>query len=66
MNLRFKCPSCGSSEFVSEPNQYDILVFTKDGFTTQSTQAVEEYKIYCRECSEEVDTLNSIKKIILK
>ena len=66
MNQNFKCPNCGSEEFISEPNQYDVIVFTKDGFETQSTETIEEYKIYCRECSKEVDISNSTKKIILK
>lgn len=54
-----RCPECGSNEFITEPNRYDVLVFTKDGFKVQSTKAIEDYKIFCRECSKEIDVLIS-------
>lgn len=66
MNLKYNCPNCGSNEFITEPNQYDILVFSKEGFETQSTEIIEEYKVFCRECSKEVDLLKSDKEVVLK
>ncbi len=60
------CPNCGSHEFITEPNQYDVLIFSKEGFETQETEQVYDYKIFCRECAKEVDVLNSINKIVLK
>jgi DNA-directed RNA polymerase subunit RPC12/RpoP len=66
MSKKYKCPNCGSNEFVSEPNQYDIMIFTENGFETQTTETVDEYKVFCRECSEEIDVLKSTKKILLK
>lgn len=66
MSQKYKCPNCGSSEFVTEPNQYDVLEFTKNGFETKTTEIIDDYKITCRECSEEVDILKSTKKIVLK
>ncbi len=59
------CPECGSSEFITEPNQYDVLIFTKDGFKVQSSKTIEECKIFCRECSKEIDVLNSTSKVVL-
>mgnify|MGYP003767713785 CR=1 FL=1 len=32
MSQKYKCPNCGSSEFITEPNQYDVLEFSKYGF----------------------------------
>jgi DNA-directed RNA polymerase subunit RPC12/RpoP len=66
MNLKYNCPNCNSNEFITEPNQYDILVFSENGFETQTTETVDEYKIFCRECSQEVDILKSMKKIVLQ
>ncbi|HOF16329.1 MAG TPA: hypothetical protein PLF32_04645 [Bacteroidales bacterium] len=47
-------PNCGSSEFITEPNQYDVLEFSKYGFETISTETIDEYKIFCRECGKEI------------
>jgi ribosomal protein S27AE len=66
MSRNSKCPNCGSSEFITEPNQYDILEFSKNGFETITTEVVDDSKIFCRECGKEVDILKSSKKIILK
>jgi predicted nucleic-acid-binding Zn-ribbon protein len=66
MNLKYNCPKCGADEFVTEPNQYDILVFTKKGFEVQSTEQVHDCKLFCRECSSEIDLLKSVKGVILK
>ena len=33
---RKQCPSCGSEEFVTEPNRYDILTFD-DGFEVSNS-----------------------------
>ncbi len=50
-----KCPNCGSTEFVTEPNQYDILTFENGDFKVLHTEQCEEgYKIFCRECENEV------------
>jgi hypothetical protein len=64
--MKYNCPNCNSEEFITEPNQYDVLAFGKQGFITQSTEQIDEFKIFCRLCSREVDTLKSDKKIVLK
>lgn len=61
-----KCPNCGSEEFITEPNRYDLLTFSKDGFEIMKSYCLDEYKIFCRECSKEVDPDKSINEIILK
>lgn len=66
MSQKYKCPNCGSSEFISEPNQYDVLKFSKDGFEIISTESIDDYKIFCRECGKEVDILKTSTKIVLK
>ncbi len=66
MNLKHNCPKCGANEFITEPNQYDILTFGLTGFYIQSTEQVEQYRVFCRECFEEIDLLRSISEITLK
>jgi hypothetical protein len=64
--MKYNCPNCNSEEFITEPNQYDVLTFGKEGFITQSTEQIDEFRIFCRGCSKEVDMLKSNKKIVLK
>lgn len=66
MNSKYQCPNCWSSEFITDLNQYDVLEFSKDGFETISTENIDEYKIFCRDCGKEVDVKKSDKKIILR
>lgn len=60
------CPNCGSKEFITEPNQYDILKFSKYGFETIDTEVIDEYKVFCRECNSEIDVEKSETNIVLK
>ncbi|MEO0044674.1 MAG: hypothetical protein RL329_4123, partial [Bacteroidota bacterium] len=57
---------CGSAEFITEPNQYDVLIFTENSFVVQSTESIEDAKIFCRACSAEVDILKSLKKVSMQ
>jgi DNA-directed RNA polymerase subunit RPC12/RpoP len=66
MSHKYSCPNCGAIEFVTEPNQYDILVFTQNGFETQIAAQIDDYKVFCRECSAEIDIVKSDKKIVVK
>lgn len=59
---KYNCPECGSNEFVTTPNQYDVLVFGANGFEVQTTEQTDDYKIFCRECSTEIDIMASDKK----
>ncbi len=60
------CPNCGSTEFITEPNQYDVLIFSNNSFEIKKSEQIEGYKVFCRECSEEIDLFESIEKITLK
>ena len=62
----YNCPNCGSTEFITEPNQYDVLIFTQNGFKIETTEQIDEYKIFCRACSSEINAAQSDKKIVLK
>lgn len=65
----YVCPECESEEFITEPNQYDVLVFEDDDFVIQKTLSTNDKEIYyCRECLTEVDVAQSIasKRVILK
>ena len=66
MSQKCKCPNCGLIEFITEPNQYDVLEFSKNVFETITTETIDDYKIFCRECGKEVDILKSTKTIVLK
>ncbi len=61
------CPTCGSEEFVTEPNRYDILTFDDD-FEVSKSYFIDEYSVQCRECAEDIDMENSsrLKRIVLK
>jgi len=51
-----KCTKCNSEEFVTEPNQYDILRFVNGKFEViRSEFTDEECKIFCRECGAEIN-----------
>jgi len=65
MSQKSKCPNCGSDEFTTEPNQYDILKFSVEGFEVIGTEIIDDCKITCRECSKEVDVVKSKKEIVL-
>lgn len=61
-NKKNSCPECGSEEFVTEPNQYDILVFSGNSFEVQSTEQCDGVAIFCRECGKEIDEQESINQ----
>lgn len=62
------CPNCYSEEFISSPNQYDILVFEDGNFSILKSEFIDEVTIYCRGCGETIDYDASMKtgKIIIK
>lgn len=64
----YQCPECEGEQFFTEPYHYDILEFDGENFVIVNEEYGDEYKIYCRDCGEEVDEDLSIKKkrIILK
>lgn len=64
-----QCPKCGSTEFLTEPNQYDVISFVNGNFNViRSESTDDEYKVFCQECYEEIDFNGSLDKgkIILK
>lgn len=50
-----QCPKCGSLEFITEPNQYDVLKFNNGHFETKGLEFCDEFKLFCRECSAEIN-----------
>jgi chloramphenicol O-acetyltransferase len=68
MKKKYLCPACGSDEFITEPNCYDVMTFNKDSFTVTNTEYIDEYRVFCRGCSAEIDENESIKRglIIIK
>ena len=62
------CPECNSEEFISEPNRYDVFQFEDNDFEVVDSEFIDEFKTFCRECSEEIDVELSIqnKRVMLK
>jgi hypothetical protein len=46
---------CGSTEFITAPNSYDVYELINRKLEFQRTELIEEeLKLYCRECGEEL------------
>lgn len=66
MNPHHCCPKCGANEFITEPNQYEVLTFTDEGFQVLRNEYIYDYKIFCRECSAEVGEVQQSAQVVLK
>lgn len=50
-----KCSLCGCQVFVTQPNQYDVFEVINDKICWIHSETIDmEFKMYCRDCSEEV------------
>lgn len=55
MEKHTKPCKCGSIDFVSKPNRYDVYQIVDGNLQLiQSPFTEDEIKLYCRECSEEL------------
>ena len=69
MSENNRCPNCDSEQFITEPNQYDVVNFESGNFNVLRSESTDdEHKVFCEECSEEIDFNNSLEqgKVILK
>ena len=67
-NQSHKCPECGSEDFITQPNRYDVMTFTGEKFELSDSHCTDDQEVYyCRECSKEVNIAASVraKRIIL-
>jgi hypothetical protein len=56
MEQNIKPCKCGSLEFITKPNQYDVYQIIDNKLELIDTLFTdEEIKLFCRECSEEID-----------
>ncbi|MDR1552471.1 MAG: hypothetical protein LBS69_03275 [Prevotellaceae bacterium] len=54
-NKKIKPCECGSIEFISKPNHYDIYEIIDDKLILTSSDFIDDdEKLYCRECSKEL------------
>ncbi|MDR2064117.1 MAG: hypothetical protein LBP85_00160 [Prevotellaceae bacterium] len=54
-NKKIKPCKCGSTEFISQPNRYDIYEIIENELVLINSPFIEdEIKLYCRQCSEEL------------
>ncbi|MCH9757822.1 MAG: hypothetical protein K0U19_01790 [Proteobacteria bacterium] len=52
--MTLKC-NCGSEEYITEANAYDIYQYDGDNFNFQRTERIDsEFKLYCRDCGVEI------------
>lgn len=48
-----RCKNCGSQEFATQPNQYDVYEVVDGELTyVRSHHLDNEVQLYCRDCSE--------------
>ncbi len=61
MEVNNICPNCGSNEFISSLNKYDIVVFDDSEFKFVKSELADiEEEYFCRECGEKVDVEKSV------
>ena len=54
-NRKIKACKCGSIEFISKPNRYDIYEIIENELILSDSPFIEdEIKLYCRECGDEL------------
>jgi hypothetical protein len=54
MEKHIKSCNCGSTEFITEPCQYDVYELINGNLEFQRSEEIEdEIKIFCRECGNE-------------
>ncbi len=54
---RIACKSCGNQEFITALNAYDVYeVIDKKLIKVETEHTDDEFKLFCRECSEELNT----------
>jgi hypothetical protein len=54
---KIACKKCGSQEFITALNAYDIYeVIDKKLIKVDTEYTDDEFELFCRECSEKLDT----------
>ena len=49
----YKCPHCGSEEFITQPNRYDVYVAKEGKIRFSHSEIIDDaIELYCRECEE--------------
>lgn len=53
--MEYKCKECGSTEFISQLNNYDIYKSENEKIELVNSEKIDEKLIlYCRNCSKEL------------
>lgn len=53
--MNYKCQNCGSTEFISQLNKYDIYEVRNNKLVYVDSEYInEELKLFCRDCSNEI------------
>lgn len=58
-NKIYRCSNCGSDEFVTSPNKYEVYNIVNEQLELVSTElADDDFKLFCRCCSNEKELNN--------
>ena len=59
--MEIKCKNCGSQEFITQPNRYDIYEIMDNKLSlSESAFIEEEIKFFCRNCSMELENVEDL------
>jgi hypothetical protein len=62
MEKHIKLCECGSSEFITQPNSYDVYQIVNSELEFLKTEFIEdEITLFCRECGAKLQHKNSNK-----
>lgn len=51
-----KCKYCGCTEFITQPNKYDVYEVVENKLEYISTENIDDSDVfYCRDCGEILD-----------
>lgn len=50
-----QCPKCGSLEFITDLNQYDVLRFRNGHFEIERSELCDDFKLFCRDCDTQIN-----------
>lgn len=54
--MKYECKECGCSEFISNPNRYDIFRGGDNKLVLVENESIEdELQLYCRDCSTKLE-----------
>jgi DNA-directed RNA polymerase subunit RPC12/RpoP len=54
--MEYKCKTCGNTEFITNPNRYDVFQSDNDKLVLKNSELTDETtELFCRECSKKLE-----------